>query len=167
MDTFYFVSTVFFFLTSINSLFMLSPPSLLSAVFHSNGFHICLLCSCLPPLLLYPSISSHIKPQCLFELLNIRKYRVNFLTLSLLYGNVKVCSNHFKSNGYRGILSTGVKRGRGHPHLMPKSRMRNYTSSPSCRLHDGNETVLFVLYFMRTTCPTHRILPDLITIKFR
>jgi hypothetical protein len=36
-------------------------------------------------------------------------------------------------NGYRGLLSPGVKRGRGvtltsHPHLVPKSRMsRSYT----------------------------------------
>jgi hypothetical protein len=40
-----------------------------------------------------------------------------------------------------GVLSPGVKRGRGvtlttHPHLVPRSRMsRSYTSSPPKRLH--------------------------------
>jgi hypothetical protein len=41
-----------------------------------------------------------------------------------------------------GVLSPGVKRGRGvtlttHPHLVPRLRMsRSYTSSPPMRLHD-------------------------------
>jgi hypothetical protein len=40
-----------------------------------------------------------------------------------------------------GVLSPGVKRGRGvmlttHPYLVPRSRMsRSYTSSPPKRLH--------------------------------
>jgi hypothetical protein len=40
-----------------------------------------------------------------------------------------------------GILSPGVKRGRGvmlttHPHLVPRLRMsRSYTASPPRRLH--------------------------------
>jgi hypothetical protein len=40
-----------------------------------------------------------------------------------------------------GVLSPGVKRGRGvnlttHPHLVPRSRMsKSYISSPSKRLH--------------------------------
>jgi len=40
-----------------------------------------------------------------------------------------------------GVLSPGVKRGRGvtlttHPHLVPRSGMsRSYTSSPPKRLH--------------------------------
>jgi hypothetical protein len=45
------------------------------------------------------------------------------------------------SNGYRGDLSPGLKRGRGvtlttHPHLLPMLRMsRSYTSSSPKRLH--------------------------------
>jgi hypothetical protein len=45
-----------------------------------------------------------------------------------------------------GVLSLGVKRGRGvtlttHRPLVPRSRMsRNYTSSPPCRLHGDSGT---------------------------
>jgi hypothetical protein len=54
------------------------------------------------------------------------------------------------SNGYKRVLSLGVKRGRGvtlttHRHLVPRWRMaRNYTSSPPRRLHGGSgRTFLF------------------------
>jgi hypothetical protein len=56
------------------------------------------------------------------------------------------------SNGYRGVLSPGVKRGRGvtlttHHHLVPRLRMsRSYTSSPPCASM-ACRTALLLLYF--------------------
>jgi hypothetical protein len=56
-----------------------------------------------------------------------------------------------------GVLSPGVKRGRGvmlttHPHLVPRLRMsRSYTSSPPCASMACSGTAYLFFYYISST----------------
>jgi hypothetical protein len=63
------------------------------------------------------------------------------------------------SNGHRGVLSPGVKCGRGvtlttHSHLVPRWKSRSYNTSPPCRLYGDSGRAL--LYEKKISCEDGR-----------